>query len=148
MTTDQIIQTLNSFTPFSDDDVENDNERFLANLTDELRIKPDFERAINPIFLLIEKYPNADFGNPGPLVHTLESKIGLYEDALQQSLSRKPTRLTAWMLNRIINAEKNIIIKENLLSRLTALLNHPLIDAETKEFVQGFIDYQNKSDER
>ena len=147
MTTDQIIQTLTVFIPFSDDDIENDNERFLANLMDELQTKPDFERVINPIFQLIERYPHADFGNPGPLVHTLESKSGSYEDCLQQSLNRRPTPLTVWMLNRIINGEKNSIIRENLLSRLANLLTHPLIDDGTKEIVQGFIEYQNRNDE-
>jgi hypothetical protein len=122
MTTDQIIQTLDGFIPFAEDDPENDNEKFLANLMDELQTKPDFERVINPIFQLIEKYPHADFGSPVPLIHTLESKSGSYEDCLQQSLNRRPTPLIVWMLNRLINAEENIIIRENLLSRLTLRL--------------------------
>jgi len=147
MTTDEIIETLSSFVPFADDVIENDNEQFLARLMDELKAKPDFERAVNPIFELIEKYPDADFGNPGPLVHTLEATNGLYEDSLQKSLNRKPTRLTVWMLNRIINAERNEIIKENLISRLISLRNHPLIDSATKDFVQDFIEHQTKNPE-
>ena|SRR5260221_123223 len=144
MTTDQIIEILNGFVPFSDDDIENDNESFLSNLMDELRTQSDFQRAVNPIFLLIEKYPHAHFGNPGPLVHVLESRNGLYEDLLQESLNRKPTPLTIWMLNRMINAEKNSIIKENLFARLTSLSTHSYIDSKTKEVIQDFVDFQNK----
>jgi hypothetical protein len=143
MTTDQIIAILDNFVPFAEDDIENNNELFLDALMDDLSAKSDFEKAVNPIFHLIEKYPGADFGHPGPLVHALEAKTGLYEDSLQKSLNRKPTRLTAWMLNRIINAEQNEIIKANFTSRLVALKCHPLIDSTTKELVQGFIDHQD-----
>ena len=144
MTTDQIISTLNGFVPFSEDDLINDNESFLYELMDKLEGKSDFIRGVEPIFNLIEKYPHSDFGNPGPLVHTLEIHQGLYEEYLHRSLNRKPTPLTVWMLNRIINGEKNSIIKENLFDRLKSLIDHPNIDPETKKIVKNFIDFQNQ----
>ena len=60
---------------------------------------------IEPILKLFEEVDDADFGMPGPLVHYLESfyKSG-YEEKLFESLNRKPTNHTLWMLNRILNS--------------------------------------------
>ena len=144
MTTQQIIETLNNFIPFSDDDNENDNESYFYSPMDELIKKEDYELAIEPIFKLIEKYPLTDFGSPGPFVHTLESFVGHYENYLYESLKRKPTPLTIWMFNRIINGEQNIIIKQNLIDRLQSFLDHPDVDKETVDTIKGFITYQNR----
>jgi hypothetical protein len=59
---------------------------------------------VEPLLKLLEKYPDADFGAPGPVVHFVERffKKG-YEALLVASLKRKPTAHTLWMLNRIIN---------------------------------------------
>ncbi len=92
---------------------------------------------------MVEKYPHADFGSPGPLVHTLERYAGKYELYLYESLQRRPTSLTVWMLNRIINAEKEPDRKRDLINRLTALLGSAGIDDETRKVVQGFIEFQS-----
>lgn len=144
MTTQQIIETLKNFIPFNEEDPENDNESFFYKPMAELRLKEDFELVIEPIFKLIEKYPLIDFGWPGPFVHSLESFVGHYEDYLFESLKRRPTPLTVWMLNRIINQEKNEIIKTNLIDRLLSLLRHPLIEKETIDRIKDFVEYQNK----
>lgn len=144
MTTDEIINTINHFVPFSEDDLINDNESFLSALMSDLESKNDFIRGIEPIINLIEKFPHSNFGNPGPLVHTLEAHQDLYEEYLKNSLNRKPVPLTVWMLNRIINSEKNILVKENLFDILQSLTNHPNIDTETLKTVENFIDFQNQ----
>ena len=73
---------------------------------------------ISDFLLLYEENPNFDFGMPGALTHFLESfyKNG-YEEKLIESIHRKPTRHTLWMLNRVINSAnikeiKNIYIQE------------------------------------
>ena len=50
----------------------------------------------------MEDFPEADFGQPGPLTHFVEGfyKSG-YEELLYQSIKRKPTLHTIWMVNRI-----------------------------------------------
>lgn len=144
MTTSQIIDLLNNFAPFSDDNLEFDNESYLYEVVDELKNKDDAQLAIEPIFKLIEKYPLTDFGSPGPLVHTLEHLIGLYEEYLFESLNRRPTPLTVLMLNRIINGEYNSIIRQNLVDRLSSYLEHPSNDKETIDTIKEFLDYQNK----
>ena len=144
MTTYQIIQLLDNFTPFSEDNSEYDNESYFYEIMDELKSKKDVSLAIESIFKLIEKHPSTDFGSPGPLVHTIESLIGLYENNLFESLNRRPTPLTLWMLNRIINGEHNIIIKQNLIDRLSSYLEHPSNDKKTIDTIKEFLDHQNK----
>jgi hypothetical protein len=52
----------------------------------------------------MEDHSDLDFGTPGPLVHFVECfhRKG-YESKLVESVERKPTSHTLWMLNRLIN---------------------------------------------
>ena len=127
MLTREVISLLNDFVPFEIEDQSRGNESFFYEPMDCLLLNSDFEIAIEPIFRTIEKFPLTDFGSPGPFVHTLESFEGFYESYLFESLKRKPTPLTILMLNRIINAEQNISIKQNLIDRLHSIIVHPLI---------------------
>lgn len=143
MTKEQIIKTLNDFVPFSEDDPINQNESFLYTLMDEWK-KTDKKGEVTPsIFKLMEKYPHADFGSPGPLVHALEATgKNVYEGQLHVSLLRKPTPLTLWMYNRLINAVTDPKLIEANLQRLKLYAKHPFADAETKKTAESFIDYQ------
>jgi hypothetical protein len=143
MTIEQIIKTLNEFVPFSEDDILNDNETSLSELMDCWTEAQDKEKAVAAIFQLMEKYPHADFGSPGPLVHSLEAcGASMYEGELHKSLMRKPTSLTLWMYNRIINAENDSRIVKGHTERLKLFSKHPLVDAETKETAENFIKHQ------
>ena len=141
---DKIIRQLSEFTPFGDDDLENDNVHYLYDLLEPLNGSIQSERAIEPIFYLIEKYPHADLGTPGPLVHFLEKLVGKYEQPLYRSLERRPTPLAVWMLNRIINAEKDSNQKNRLMDIMAGLLSNAQIDSVTEEWVQEFLEFQNK----
>lgn len=67
------------------------------------------KEAAQTILNLLERLsdtPNLDdcaLGSPGPLVHELEKLPG-YEPQLIESVSRFPTPLTIWMVNRAMNA--------------------------------------------
>lgn len=132
MSIDQIIKTLDEFVPFPEDDPINDNEKFLNGLMDAWKKAENKKKAIPSIFRLIERYPHANLGSPGPLVHALETTKE-YEGELHISLIRKPTPLTLWMYNRLINAEKNPKIIKGHLDRLKLFEKHPLTDAATKK---------------
>lgn len=69
-----------------------------------LRNSPTAFDAVEPILRLMERNEDADFGTPGPFVHFVETfyRSG-YEDKLLESIRRKPTSHTLWMLNRIVN---------------------------------------------
>lgn len=145
MEIEEIIKTLSEFAPFPEDDPVNDNETLLSNLMDQWKNTSNRQKAIPAIFHLIEKYPHTDFGSPGPLVHALEAEgVQQYEGVLQISLLRKPTPLTLWMYNRIINAEKDLRIKNAHLERLKLFSKHPFANDETKQVAKQFIVHQQE----
>lgn len=73
--------------------------------TDVLKL-PVPSAAFPELFRLMERLSGSDLGSPGPLVHTMEKHIGCYEDSLAASIHRKPTTLTVWMVNRILNGQQ------------------------------------------
>jgi hypothetical protein len=144
MKIEELIRTLDSFVPFADDDPVNDTRQFLYGLMDEWEQLPEKALAIPAMLQLMERHPQADFGSPGPLVHALESLPGSYEGPLQASLMRRPTPLTVWMYNRIINAEENPAIRKAHVARLRLFAKHPLADAATREVAEDFIQFQER----
>src|SRR5215469_979883 len=71
--------------------------------------------AVEPILRFMEEHSSIEFGTPGALVHFVEKfyKKG-YDEKLLESISRKPTLHTAWMLNRLINGAKEFAEKRRL----------------------------------
>lgn len=71
----------------------------LYQFTEALMELPSPERAIPELFAVMERFPDAELGTPGPLVHTLERMD--YAEELVASLRRRPTPHAVWMVNRI-----------------------------------------------
>ena len=95
---------------------------------------------VDPVLGFIERHPALDFGSPGPLVHFVERFYGRgYEDKLLESVARKPTPLTAWMLNRLINGAKSEPAKDSLLGAMRRIASDPMADAETRDAAQHFV---------
>ncbi|GAB6960909.1 hypothetical protein JCM15754A_22440 [Prevotella aurantiaca JCM 15754] len=95
---------------------------------------------MDPLFRILEKNSDFDFGMPGQIVHTLEKhyKKGL-EEELFKSLNRKPTFYTLWMLNRIINGTSDAKEKECYMEMLKSILQME-IPAYLKKQAQHLID--------
>lgn len=55
-------------------------------------------------FRFIERNADADLGTPGPLIQFLERFYPRYCARLVESVQRRPTLYTLWMLNRILNS--------------------------------------------
>jgi hypothetical protein len=96
------------------------------------------------LFRTIERLDRADLGAPGPVVHTLEKWRGTYEGLLCVSLDRKPTPVTVWMVNRILNGRP--ADAGAWLERLQAAARHPLASAETTARAAEFLKYQESSE--
>lgn len=95
---EEIIQELESFR-FDEDALSR-----LEGLMEELRNLDRADRSLAPILRLIESNPDEDIGMPGPLVHFAEEYYRRgYERALLESIGRRPTSYSLWMLNRLIN---------------------------------------------
>ena len=93
--------------------------------------------SVKPLLQLMERNPLIRFGSPGAIVHFLETfyKKG-YEEELVDSIKRKPTIHTIWMLNRIINGTDN---KEYYLSLLENIYENKLYDNEIRDEALYFL---------
>ncbi len=65
-----VIAALNSFEPSRDD---TDNLYRLYQLFEGFRSLPDRDRVAPALFGLLERFPDAEFGSPGPLAQELEA---------------------------------------------------------------------------
>ena len=124
-----VIAALNSFEPGRDD---TDNLYRLYQLFEGFRSLPDRHRAALAMFSLLERFPDAEFGSPGPLVHELEAIPG-YFPLLRSSVRRQPTYHTVWMVNRLLNTKLPSDQRETWLSELRAVLDHPWLRSRRAE---------------
>jgi len=95
--------------------------------------------AVEPLLVFMEKNPDIEYGMPGPLVHFVEKFYGNgYEAKLVESIKRKPTKHTLWMLSRVINGSSEFAKKEYL-SLLTDIFSETvLVDEEIKSEAKEF----------
>lgn len=110
--------------------------------TDALEQDPKKREAVPAIFRFFEANSDKDLGSPGPLVHFLEEEND-YLIELEQSVLRKPTNLTVWIINRIINGAEPKD-REHWLAILAKVINHPEADAEAMQSAKEFIEYQSE----
>jgi hypothetical protein len=111
-----------------------------AELVDAWRSAGAGPEAVDPILRFMEGHPHVNFGSPGAVVHFIEGFSGKgYERELIESVRRRPTCCTAWMLNRIINDTKEPHLREFLIAKLEQAESHPLADDRTRELVSQFL---------
>jgi hypothetical protein len=112
----------------------------LDSICDELQKLNDPHRSIPPMFALLERLDGCDLGSPGSVVHTLEAWTGHYEPYLAHSVQRKPTGLTAWMVNRILNGHPKD--SGQWLALLISVTQHPGASDLTKSEAYRFLRHQ------
>jgi hypothetical protein len=135
-----VIAALDAFEPVEDGSI---NVEKLYELLDGFCYLSNREKAMQAMFALLERYPDAEFGSPGPLVHELELISG-YELLLEGSLSRQPTDLTVWMLNRILNGTRDAGEHRYWMKKLNAAAQHPLAPDYVRDSAIAFIKYQQE----
>ena len=140
MTTQEIITQLQSLTIDNSEDYEKLEQ--INTLVDQLRENRDGQLACDALINLLERHPSIEFGTPGEPIHTIECYPGQYEELLNKSLDRRPTYMTIWMLNRIINASPDN--KADLIAKMKEYTFHPLADNEAKTAAKEFYDFQTK----
>jgi hypothetical protein len=89
----------------------------------------------------MEQHGDLDLGLPGPLTHYVEQlhEHG-YEAKLLESLLRRPTELTVWMLNRVINGTKDGTEPHHLIAALRAASRHPMAARGTRIEAKRFLE--------
>ncbi len=113
----------------------------LYEIFQDFQLIHDREQAVPAMLGLLERFPDAELGNPGPIVHELEAIAG-YESQLLESLHRQPTFLTVWMVNRILNSDLTEHEKAIWLAELKAAGQHPKSSESTKECAEEFLEHQ------
>jgi hypothetical protein len=130
----------------------------IARQLEDIALKPDFMlnseqliiqwslanigiEAIESILYFMEKYPTTEFGAPGPLVHFVERYNGPeYERLLAESVQRKPTTHTVWMLSRLINGAQSADVKRRLIATMEAAKLNPLTSQEVLQELTRFLN--------
>jgi hypothetical protein len=111
-----------------------------AELTDSWSSVGAGPETIAPILQFIEAHPTVEFGAPGPLVHFVERFFRQgYEERLVESIQRKPTAHTIWMLNRVINGTKDADARQNLIAILESASRSPLADNNTRQIADRLL---------
>jgi hypothetical protein len=95
---------------------------------------------VEPILRFMEQHPAIEFGTPEALVHFVERfyRRG-YEDLLVESLLRRPTGHTAWMLNRIVNGTRDHAARDRYISVMRQAKEHQLADTVTRGSLSDFL---------
>jgi hypothetical protein len=114
----------------------------LDAICDDVRGLPLPSAAFPEFFRLMERLSDSDLGSPGSLVHTMERYAGAYEDLLAESVSRKPTGLSVWMVNRILNGPTTD--KRKWMEILTIAADHPAASQVTREQARRFVVVQQR----
>jgi hypothetical protein len=137
----EIAADLDSFAllDFDPGNVEANGDDRLQAICTELRERDDAEQWAPLLYSLVERLDEADLGSPGPIVHTLEAWDG-YRPLLAESLHGKPTQLTVWMANRVLNSDPPDA--PAWLDRLREAANHPAASTDARTDARGFLDYQ------
>lgn len=109
-------------------------------LTERWAVAGAGSETIEPILRFMESHPDVDYGSPGPLAHFVERfyRNG-YEDHLIQSIRRKPTTQTAWMLNRLINGTRDPSTRRNLIELMVAARDNANAGEQAKIELAHFI---------
>jgi hypothetical protein len=100
------------------------------------------EEVIPDVFTFMERYPEADVGSPGPLVHFVEKFYPIYLEQLIASIERQPTQQTVWMVNRILNSTPSADQRQRLVAVLRLAQASPRASATTKVETAGFLAQQ------
>ena len=132
------------------------NNKILEVLTENIK-KEDFEAIyeilniikeedsmlyIEWILHFMEENPKIDYGMPGPLVHFMEKKYKKgYEKLLLESIKRKSTEHTVWMLNRILN-DVNLEDRNVYMDVVKAIVKDSKYDEELRSLAKEFLEYQ------
>ena len=97
--------------------------------------------SVEPVLRFMEKHPTLEFGMPGALVHFVERFYGKgYEQKLVESVRRKPTSSSVWMLHRVINGTMDAEERRHLIEILEEARVNPLADQMALALINRFLD--------
>ena len=115
-------------------------EECSAKLTDAWSAAGVGTEVLEPVLRFMEEYPEIDFGTPGSLVHFLERFHNHgYEEKLIESIQRRPTSHTTWMLNRLINGTRAPDLRRRLIALMESAITNPAAHVDAVERATDFL---------
>ena len=125
--------------------VLNENLYETNQVIEKIKKEKNIIEYIEYMLKLIENNSDLDFGNPGPMVHFMETYYGKgYEDLLLESVQRCPTFQTIWMINRIINDPK-VKDKQKYIDILILLIKNKNLNKNLIDSIKELIDYHKNN---
>ncbi|QIL79403.1 hypothetical protein G7047_05395 [Diaphorobacter sp. HDW4A] len=114
----------------------------LGNVVEKIRILERPRQLIPIIFRWAEEnHPYVLDDNP--FLHFIEEDID-FIPALEESINRKPTALTIWIVHRLANGETDRSKINHWVAILQRVLRHPRTDEICREDTESFISYHIK----
>jgi hypothetical protein len=96
---------------------------------------------VEPILRFMEAHPSIDYGVPGALVHYVEKFYHKgYEQKLVESVERRPTDHTLWMLNRLINDAKDAGVRRRFVGVMKQARLNPRADEDAVREADHFLE--------
>ena len=136
--TDDIAASLNAFVAKDD----GSDPATLYELLDGVDLSTASDRLLPAMFGVMERYPEADLGAPGPLVRLIETlPVPEFEPALRSSVRRQPGQLNVWMVNRILNSTPSAEHRRELLALLKAVTSHPRASAASRAMAERLLQH-------
>jgi len=97
--------------------------------------------SVDAILDFMESHPGLDYGMPGPLVHFAERFYGQgYEKKLLESIKRRPTMVTVWMLNRVINGIDDPMERGSFVAAMQSVLSCSKVERNVTELAREFLN--------
>lgn len=114
----------------------------LGNVVEKIRILEQPRQLISIIFRWAEEnHPYVL--DDSPFLHFIEEKID-FLPALEESINRRPTALTIWIIHRLANGETDPSKINHWVAILQRILRHPQTDEICREDAESFISYHIK----
>ncbi len=139
MVNDDILKRITNLLPDENGDFD---ESEMYEISEEmLKAYKPVEYIIH-LFKVFESFPDANFGSPGPYVHFIEKFYPNYLEILKDSIRRRPTMQTIWMVNRILNSDLSVKTRNELLNILKSVLKNSSANEFEREQAKEFLVFQ------
>jgi hypothetical protein len=112
-----------------------------GQLTEEWENEPKSLEIVEAILQFMESHPEIEYGTPGSLVHFVEA-FPNYKEKIIESVERKPTPHTVWMLDRVINGEQDQRRRDALIAVLRRVLENPAADLRARNRASDSLEFQ------
>ncbi len=107
----------------------------------------DYQQVLQRILVLIEKYPELDYGGPGPFGSFLETQpVGAYSLELVASLQRQPSVQVLGWLDRTMRMDESQRTADGCIEPsyyaevVTTVLQHPMASENCKSFARMCVE--------